>query len=126
MPFSDEYITYILDQLAGLGELSCRRMFGGAGIYHRGRMFALIAEDVLYLKADDSNRPDFEAEGMGPFTPWDDPKHTMRYYEVPVDVLENKETLAEWAEKAYAVALKKSKKTSKNKKAQKKSKKKKT
>lgn len=121
MPVSDEYITYVLDQLGGPGEVSSRKMFGGAGIYHQGRMFGLIAEDVLYLKVDDSNRGDFEAAGMGPFMPWDDPKHVMQYYEVPIDVLEDKDRLCEWARKAYEAAVKKGvKKSSKNKKSRKK------
>lgn len=124
MPVSDEFIVYVLDQLGGLGEVSSRRMFGGAGIYHQGRMFALIAEDVLYLKVDDSNRGDYEAVGMGPFVPWDDPRHTMQYYEVPVDILEDKQALATWAQKAYDVALKSKKKTAKKKKARSKAKKK--
>ncbi len=123
MPVSDEYITYVLDQLGGLGEVVSRKMFGGAGIYHEGRMFGLIAEDVLYFKVDNSNRGDFEAFGMGPFMPWDDPMHVMQYYEVPIDVLEDKDRLCEWGGKAYAAAVKKAaKKSSKKKKSKKKKK----
>lgn len=59
MAVSDEFIEYVIDQLAAWGEVSARRMFGGAGLYCDGMMFGLIADDVAYLKADDSNREDF-------------------------------------------------------------------
>jgi DNA transformation protein len=105
MAVSEEYLGYILDQLAGFGDVVSRRMFGGAGLYRDGMMFALIAGDVLYLKVDDSNRADYEATGRGPFQPYRDRKTVLPYYEVPVDVVENRDELAAWAEKAYAVAL---------------------
>ena len=58
MPISDEFLIYILDQLSGWGNVTARKMFGGAGLYRDDRMFGLIANDVAYLKADDSG-PDF-------------------------------------------------------------------
>ncbi len=63
-------------------------MFGGTGRYLQGVFFALIASDMLYFKVDDSNRPDYEAAGMGPFKPFADrPAYTMQYYEVPIVLL---------------------------------------
>jgi DNA transformation protein len=85
-------------------------MFGGAGLYFEDLFFGIIADDVLYFKVDDSNRADYEAEGMGPFKPFPDKIEVMQYYEVPIDVLENKNTLREWAEKAVIVAELKAKK----------------
>ncbi len=107
MPVSDEYLTYVVEQLACVGQVQPRRMFGGAGLYCDGLFFGLVADDVLYLKVDDSNRADYEAEGMGPFQPFDDKKVVMQYYEVPVDILENPETLRDWVAKALAVAERK-------------------
>lgn len=104
MPVSNDFLAYVLDQLAGTGTLSARRMFGGAGIYIDGFFCALIADDTLYLKVDDANRPDFEAAGMGPFQPFADRPEIMQYYEVPIDILEDREDLALWAKKALAVA----------------------
>lgn len=107
MPVSDEYLAYVVEQLEGLGAVQSRRMFGGAGLYCDGLFFAIVADDVLYFKVDDSNRADYEAEGMGPFQPFADKKAVMQYYEVPIDVLENRETLRDWAAKALRVAEKK-------------------
>lgn len=110
MPVSDEYLTYVVDQLDDLGPVQSKRMFGGAGLYFEGLFFGLIADDVLYFKVDDSNRADYEASGMGPFQPYPDKKVVMQYYEVPIDVLENRNTLRDWAEKAVRIAERKTKK----------------
>ena len=110
MAVSDEYLTYVLEQLEGLGPVHARKMFGGAGIYCQRVMFALVADDVLYMKVDDANRADFEAVGMAPFQPFPDKSSVMSYYEVPADVLEAREQLTAWAHKALEAALRKRKK----------------
>ena len=79
-------------------------MFGGVGLYAGELFFALIARDTLYFKADDANRPDFVARGMGPFLPFGDEREVMQYYELPAELLEEPEALREWVEKAVAVA----------------------
>ena len=70
MAVSDEFLDYIVDQLSMLGRVTIRRMFGGAGLYCEGRMFAVVADDVAYLKVDDSNRDDFVQAGSAPFNPY--------------------------------------------------------
>jgi DNA transformation protein len=104
MPVSEEYLQFALDQLDSLGHVTAKRMFGGAGLYLGSVFFGIIADDVLYLKVDDSNRPDYEAAGMGPFRPFGGKSYAMQYYQVPVDVLEDRDALREWAQKAVAVA----------------------
>ena len=64
-----EFRDHVLDLLTPLGPVTAPRMFGGFGIYLDGVMFALIADDVLYLKVDDRTRPDYEAAGAAPFRP---------------------------------------------------------
>jgi DNA transformation protein len=81
-------------------------MFGGLTFFAEGRAFALVAEDTLYFKVDASNRPDFEAAGMGPFLPFGDPKKPMQYYQLPEEVLEDPDILRVWMAKAIAVASK--------------------
>jgi DNA transformation protein len=82
-------------------------MFGGFGIYAGDLFFALIADDTLYFKVDDSTRPDFEAQGMKPFQPYGEGSEAMKYYEVPADLLDEPEALRPWAEKSLAVAARK-------------------
>ena len=70
MPVSPTFRTFVLDQLGRVApRVRGRSMFGGVGIYAGAQFFALIADSTLYFKVDDSNRPDFEARGMGPFRP---------------------------------------------------------
>ena len=72
MPISDEFVDYVIDQLRAWGEVSARKMFGGAGLYCDGTMFGLIADDVAYLKVDDSNRDDYLGAGSSAFKPFPD------------------------------------------------------
>jgi DNA transformation protein len=88
-------------------------MFGGVGIYSGDLFFALIADDTLYFKVDDSTRPDFVARGMGPFRPFGDDGGTMQYYQLPEDLLEDPDALRPWAENAVAIARAKPKRRSK-------------
>jgi DNA transformation protein len=78
-------------------------MFGGVGLYADGLFFALIAQDRLYFKVDDTTRSDFERLGMEPFRPFDEDS-AMGYYEVPADVVEDPVQLAPWMRKAIDVA----------------------
>ncbi len=107
MPVSDEYLTYVIDQLECLGPIRSKRMFGGAGLYFEDLFFALVADDVLYFKVDDSNRPDYEEASMEAFRPFPDKSTAMGYYQVPIDVLENRDLLRDWAQKALSVAERK-------------------
>jgi DNA transformation protein and related proteins len=101
---SDAFKAFVLDQLSGIGEVVPRSMFGGVGLYHRGIFFAILARDVLYLKVDDFNRADYERAGMSPFKPFPGRPTTLKYYAVPVGVLESAGELEVWAHKAVAAA----------------------
>ena len=105
MTVSSDFLAYVLDQLAGLGGVSSRRMFGGAGLYCDEFFFGLISEDTLYLRVDDSNRGDFSSRGAAPFRPYADrPELSMSYFEAPADVLEDAHQLATWARRSVEVA----------------------
>ena len=58
--------------------------------------------DALYLKVDGTNRLDYEAAGMRPFMPYPGRAVKMKYYAVPMEVLESAFELAAWARKAVA------------------------
>ncbi len=63
-----ELQAHALDLLSALGPDRARRMFGGAGFYIGEHFAALLANDVLYLKADATAQPAFEGAGSQPFT----------------------------------------------------------
>lgn len=104
MPVSPSYRDYVLEQFGQVLPVTSRPMMGGLCVFHDGRAFALLAEDRLYLKVDEGNRPDFEAVGMGPFHPFGDASKAMAYWELPAELLEEPEALAPWLHKAVAVA----------------------
>ena len=106
MPHSNEYLEYVLEQLARLPGVRSRRMFSGAGLYQDEVFFGLLFRDTLYFKVNDSNRPDYEARGMAQFKPYEDrPKVSFHYYEVPADVLEDREQLIAWARRSVEAAV---------------------
>jgi DNA transformation protein len=101
---TEGFRAFVLEQLArATPSLRARAMFGGVGLYSGDVFFALVDDDVLYFKVDDTNRPRFEERAMGPFRPGGEGGEVMQYYEVPADVLEDAETLAEWAAEAVEV-----------------------
>lgn len=105
MPVSTDYLTYVLDQFASFAKVTSRRMFGGVGLYADGLFFALIAEDTLYLKVDDSNRADYVQRGARAFQPFkDDPAYSMSYFRLPQEVLEDPDELRRWTRRSLAVA----------------------
>lgn len=118
MPRQNEYCDHLMDLLAPLGSPSYRFLFGGYAIYVDGLIVGIVADDVLMLRADDGNRPDYEARGIGPFQPYPDKgMGTMPYYTVPDDVLEDQDELLRWAGRSREAAVRaQAKKRSKPKK----------
>ena len=101
-----EFIEHILELLEGFGQVSARRMFGGHGIFREGVIFAIVVDEVLYLKADDDNRADFTRRHLEPFYYEKQGRQQMiSYYQAPVEVFEDADEMCAWAEQAYAAAL---------------------
>ncbi|MGE3871869.1 MAG: TfoX/Sxy family protein [Parvibaculaceae bacterium] len=107
MAASAGYLDFVKEQLAGFGPVTVRRMFGGAGIFHDGLMFALIADETLYLKADDASRGEFEALALPPFTygAKGGKRTVMSYWRAPEACLDDRDAMTEWARNAYGAAL---------------------
>lgn len=106
MAVSKEFLEYVLDQFAMWGGVSARRMFGGAGLYRDGKIFGVVADNVVYLKVDATNKDKFVEAGCGPFKPYPDKPTVMSYFEVPPDVFEDPEELMTWAEESLAIQKK--------------------
>jgi DNA transformation protein and related proteins len=106
MAVSNDFRDFALEQLAPAGRVTPRAMFGGVGLYLDGLFFALIDDDTLYFKADDTTRARYEQAGSKPFCPFpDQPDKSMAYWQVPAEVLEDADELAAWAREAMGVAL---------------------
>lgn len=103
MAISSEYLSFIKDQLAELGDIEVKKMFGGHGFFKAGVMFAMVGNDVFRLKVDSSNQQDYISKGMEPYHS-NTKKKGMPYWEVPADVLEDKSELTIWANKSIEIA----------------------
>ncbi|MEI9902021.1 MAG: TfoX/Sxy family protein [Hyphomicrobium sp.] len=107
MAVSDGYVGLLKDLLADFAPVSARRMFGGVGLFTDGVMFALLIDDVLYLKADDTTRSSFEVEGLSPFS-YERSGRTvaLSYWRAPERLLDDAGELHAWASRALVVARK--------------------
>lgn len=98
----NSYLEFVRERLAPLGEITARPMMGGYTLYCDGVVFAIIAREVLHLKADDGNRAEFERVGSRPFQPFPDRPGTMGYYPPPAGFFEDDEEMRRWASGAIA------------------------
>jgi DNA transformation protein len=103
---------HLTDALRQLGGVIARRMFGGAGLFRDGLMFGLVTGDVLYLKADEVTVPDFEAEGLGPFTygTKNGDRVLTSYWRAPDRLLDDDDEMRAWCLRAAEVAARAAKK----------------
>jgi DNA transformation protein len=104
---SGELIEFLKEQMAGFGPVSVRRMFGGAGLFRDGLMFALVVGDVLYLKADAASRGTFEAEGLEAFSyATSSGRNTiMSFMRAPEACLDDPDEMTGWCRLAFDAAL---------------------
>ena len=89
------------------GPVSVRRMFGGAGIYADGTMFALLYDGLIYLKAGECNAAAFDREALGPvtYTTKDGQRGITSYRRMPDRLYDDPHELAAWARDALSAAL---------------------
>ena len=98
----DFFKDFVLDQLQEFSDLECRAMFGGYGLYHDEIFFGIIFKGRLYFKTNAKSVVPYLRLGMKPFRP--NPKQTLKsYYEVPLDILEDRDRLAAWAKEAVRI-----------------------
>ena len=91
------------DLFGDFPDVTSRAMFSGWGIYKRGKIFAIIADGELYFKVGDSNRAEYEKLGSRPFVYENKGKKvTMSYWLLPEEIMEDRDELPEWVEKALA------------------------
>jgi DNA transformation protein len=105
MTASPSFAEFLREQLAPLGHVTVRRMFGGAGVFCDGLMFGIVSDDTLFLKADAGNRGAYEAEGLGPLA-YEAKGRTIElpYWQVPERLFDEPDEMLAWARAALAVA----------------------
>ena len=107
MAVGKEFLAFVQEALASIGEIRIRRMFGGAGVYADDLFFGIIDDDQLYLKVDAETQPLFEAEELALFTfaKKDGTVEKMRYFAAPEEVFEDDEVMQKWVGLALDAAL---------------------
>jgi DNA transformation protein len=101
-----DFIPFVQELLKDWAPVSARRMFGGHGLYHEGLMFAIVMDQRLYLKADEVNRPEFEALGLAPFTyAMKGRDVALSYWAAPDAIFDEPSVPVRWARSAWDAAL---------------------
>ena len=101
-----DYIQHCLELLAPLGPTRARRMFGGFGLYADDVFVAIVQDEQLYLKVDDTTRGRFEAAGCQPFIYDAAGKSvSLGYWTAPDEAVESPALMVPWARLAFEAAL---------------------
>jgi len=109
-PLQPPYIAHCLELLAPLGAVRARRLFGGHGLYLDDLMFALVADEQLYMKVDALSLAQWQAAGGRPFVyemrRAAEPQRTaMSYWTPPDEAMESPGLMQPWARRALEAAL---------------------
>jgi len=100
----------LAELFSNYGPVTVRRMFGGAGVFADGLMIALCVDGVIFLKADGHTIPDFEREGLRPFS-YETKAGTRTltsYWRMPEWLYDDPDELAAWARRALESACRSS------------------
>jgi DNA transformation protein len=106
MVASDGFTEFLREQLAPLGRVTMRRMFGKTGVFCNGLMFGMVTNDTLYFRVDDHNRAVFkEAESVPPLN-YEKKGRTidLSFWRAPERLLDEPDELVIWARAALAAA----------------------
>jgi len=94
---SASFLDFVKDLFSPFGDISVRKMFGGAGIYCDGAIFAISDDDDIYFKVDDVTRTEFEEAGLRPFEfEMNGKVGTMSYYRAPEEIFDDEDELRRW------------------------------
>jgi DNA transformation protein len=97
----------IEEMFQALGQVTIKRMFGGKGIYHQGRIVAVEVRGELLLKGDEVTAPAFETAGAKRWA-YEGKKGKqiyMPYWSIPEDAFDDPDIMAKWVRLAYEAAL---------------------
>jgi DNA transformation protein len=97
----------IEEMFSSLGPVTIKRMFGGKGVYHMGRIVAVVVRGEMLLKGDDLTGPEFEAAGAKRWA-YEGKKGkpiNMPYWSIPEDAFDDPDIMAHWVRRAYEAAL---------------------
>jgi DNA transformation protein and related proteins len=106
MVASDNFADFLREQLAPLGPVTMRRMFGKTGVFCDAVMLGMVTENTLYFRVDDENRALFkEAERFPPLN-YAKKGSTidLSFWRVPERLFDEPDEFLSWARAALAAA----------------------
>ena len=106
MVASDTFAEFLREQLAPLGRVAMRRMFGKTGVFCEGVMFGMVTDNTLYVRVDDQNRAIFkEAESYPPLN-YRKKGSTidLAFWRVPERLMDEPDELVVWSRAALGAA----------------------
>jgi len=106
MVASDGFTEFLREQLAPLGRVTMRRMFGKTGVFCNGLMFGMVTNDTLYFRVDDHNRAVFKEAESAPPLNYEKKGRTidLSFWRAPERLLDEPDELVTWARAALAAA----------------------
>ena len=106
MVASDSFAEFLREQLAPLGPLALRRMFGKTGVFCDGVMLAMVSDNTLYFRVDDENKAFFkEAAALPPLNYAKKGESIdLAFWRAPERLFDEPEELVAWARQALAAA----------------------
>lgn len=106
MVASDSFAEFLREQLAPLGRVTMRRMFGKTGVFCNGLMFGMVTNDTLYLRLDDHNRELFKEAESDPPLNYEKGGRTidLSFWRAPERLLDEPDELVAWARAALEAA----------------------
>jgi DNA transformation protein len=106
MVASDSFAEFLREQLAPLGRLTMRRMFGKTGVFCDGLMFGMVTDNTLYFRVDDDNRAAFAEAASFPPLNYEKKGSTidLSFWRAPERLFDEPDELVRWAQIALAAA----------------------
>jgi len=106
MVASPAFADFLQEQLAPVGRVTMRGMFGKTGVFCDGVMFGVVTENTLYFRVDDENRETFKEAAAYP--PLNYAKKgaliDLSFWRVPERLFDEPDELMVWARAALAAA----------------------
>ena len=106
MVASANFAEFLRQQLAPLGHITVRRMFGKTGVFCDGLMLGMVRDDTLYFRVDDHNRTVFrEAEAFPPLNyEKGGSSIDLAFWRAPERLFDEPDELVAWAREALGAA----------------------
>ena len=104
MVASDVFAEFLRDQLAPLGRITMRRMFGKTGVFCDAVMFGMVTENTLYFRVDDQNQMTFQEAKSFPPLNYQKKGCTidLSFWRVPERLFDEPDEFVNWARAALA------------------------